>query len=345
MSARVLILVCALLVPALVSCSHDACCPVNRGDTVVAIQDGSVLDARSIVSPAVIALGLALEGSDLSMSVQDTNGDDARALAIAGAVAADEQVVAAVVAPFTRLPADARDELLRSGVPVLSLSQLVGPPDGGGAPFRSLVGSVRREAIALVGLSGRHRVCLATDDTDASAVLAGAVRRAAAQRLRRVSLGQTDGCASLIWTGSELAVGAVVGSVGPTTLVLGDAARTDAVVRRPGGVHGRILAACPCADLSTSAGPAAQLFVHDYQEATGLDVGPYAVEGFDAGRILRSRLEQKPGRESAAAAVQGLAAFHGVAADYRWVDGSLELPEVRSYRAVGVRWLGAVASY
>jgi hypothetical protein len=27
-----------------------------------------------------------------------------------------------------------------------------------------------------------------------------------------------------------------------------------------------------------------------------------------------------------------------VAADYRWVDGSLEQPGIRSYRAIGVRW-------
>ena len=35
---------------------------------------------------------------------------------------------------------------------------------------------------------------------------------------------------------------------------------------------------------------------------------------------------------------------HGLAADYRWVDASLEQPGVRSYRAVGVRWLSADAS-
>jgi hypothetical protein len=344
MSKRALSLAFVLLAPTFVACWPDACCPVKPVYEVVAIQDGSALDARSIVSPAVLALGIALAGTDLSMSVQDTEGDDARAVEIAGSLADDERVVAVVVAPFTRLPAEGRDELLRSNVPVVSLSQLVAPPDREGAAFRSLVGSVRREAQALVGLAGAHRVCLATEGNGSSAVLSGAVRRAVAEPLRRVTLGATEGCGSLIWTGSGPAVGAVVGTLGATTLVVGDAARTDSVVRRPGGVHGRILAACPCADVSTSTRPEAQRFLHDYQEATGLDAGPYAVEGSDAGGILLSALEQDPSRDAAAAAVEGLDAFHGLGADYRWIDGSLDQPGVRLYRAVGVRWLSADAS-
>ena len=310
---------------------------------MVAIQDGSVPDARSIVSPAVLALALALEGTGLSMVVDDTQGDGARAVAIAEAVAADQRVVAVVVAPFTRLPTEARDGLLRSGVPILSLSELVGPPDRRGAPFLTFVGSVRREAEALVGLAGAHRVCLAGDGSPPSAVLAAAVRRAAPRAPRRVSLDAIAGCASLIWTGSEPAVDALIGAIRRTALVLGDAGRTDAAIRRTGGVDDPIVAACPCADVSTSARPAAQRFVHDYQAATGLDAGPYAVEGFDAGRILRSRLGGAD-RAVAASVIGGLAAFRGLAADYRWVGGSLQHPAVRSYRAVGVRWLSTGSS-
>jgi hypothetical protein len=343
MSARGVVLAFVSLVPALAACSSP-CCPAPAVPEVVAIQDGSVPDARSIVSPAVLALGLALEGAGLSMVALDTEGDDARAVAIAEAVASDRRVVAVVVAPFTRLPEEGRDGLLRSGVPVLSLSELVGPPNRRGLPFLTLVGSVRREGEALVGLAGGRRVCLAGDGSRPSTVLAAAVRRAATRPPRRVSLDSVAGCGSLIWTGSEPAVDAFVDTIGRTALVLGDAGRTDAVVRRAGGVHHRIVAACPCADVSTSARPAAQRFVHDYQAATGLDAGPYAVEGFDAGRILRSRLGAAAGRAVAASRLGGLSAFHGLAADYRWVGGSLQQPGVRSYRAVGVRWLSTGSS-
>jgi hypothetical protein len=343
MSAPAAFLAFVSLVPAVAACSSP-CCPVPAAPEVVAIQDGSVPDARSIVSPAVLALDLALEGTGLSMVVDDTQGDDARAVAIAEAVASDQRVVAVVVAPFTRLPAEGRDGLLRSGIPILSLSELVGPPDRRGVPFLTLVGSVRQEAETLVGLAGGHRVCLAGDGSPPSAVLAAAVRRAATRPPRGVSLDAIAGCGSLIWTGSEPAVDALVGAIRRTALVLSDAARTDAAVRRPGGVHDRMVAACPCADVSTSARPAAQRFVHDFQAATGLDAGPYAVEGFDAGRILRSRLGAAAARAAAASALAGLATFHGLTADYRWVGESLRHPTVRSYRATGVRWLSTGSS-
>jgi hypothetical protein len=289
------------------------------GPRLVVFQDGSLPDAREVVSPGVLGIRAALEGGELKIAVADTGGDPSLAIDLARETAADDGVVAAAVAPFTSLPPEAYSALLAADLAVLSLSQY-DPRPAPQVPWRAFVGSTEAQATAAAAwlLDRGARPCLPRDDPPWSQVLPG--------------IGD-DGCDATVWTGPATEVPSVPPD---TVLFLGDRARTQAFLQAWWPDRPRTVAVCGCADLTTSAEPRAQRFAHIYQATTGLDPGPYAAEGYDLGRFLAA---QPPSRASIAAAVEGLEAYRGAAGHYAWGRGGvLKEPSVRIYLATALRW-------
>jgi hypothetical protein len=144
------------------------------------------------------------------------------------------------------------------------------------------------------------------------------------------------GCAGIVFGGSASAAATLRGET-MAPLVLTDQARTQGYLGAA-SPDGRTFGVCGCLDLTTSAAPTIQAFVHDYQEATGLDPGPYAAEGFDTGALLLGAIGAT--RQDAAAAIEALSEYDGVAGTYRWdASGALTEPFVRRYVAERVRWI------
>ncbi|HEX5951373.1 MAG TPA: hypothetical protein VFZ96_10240, partial [Actinomycetota bacterium] len=98
-----------------------------------------------------------------------------------------------------------------------------------------------------------------------------------------------------------------------------------------------------CVDVSTSFDLAAQRFIQDYQSEFGLPPGPYAVEAWDAARILVGAFrEGATTRKAVGVALSALRTFDGLARAYRFgPDGDLQegRRSVRLSRVEGGRWL------
>jgi branched-chain amino acid transport system substrate-binding protein len=350
-----------LVAASIVACSHEALPGSAPAYRVVVVQDDSVPDSRDLVTPAVLGLQLALaEAPGIGLEVLDTGGDPARALAAARSAASDPSVLAAVIAPFTFMPAEAVDSLLAARVPVLSLSSIDEPPSRGAHPaWRRFVAPVGAMARALVQVAAnlypKAPVCVLGEDTPWSVRLRIAIGlNHTGVRTRTVTSPvpaaletiRAKGCRTAVWTGTAPGAVALEEAVeGKAELVLDDAARTDGyLVSRWPSAPGA-LAVCSCSDLSTSEDPNAQLFVHDYQASTGLDAGPFAVEGFDVGTWIVRSVRVGPTRQQVTERVAASTRFGGLTHTYRWDDrGVLDREVLRVYRAVGLRWLVAPAA-
>ncbi len=352
MHIRSLLLVSVAI--SLVGCSHEhAAAPVRR---VAVLQVGSLPEARDLVTPAVLGLQLAIsQAPGAEVTLLDTGGDDSRTLAAARSVAGDASVVAVVVAPFTPMPAEAREALLSAGVPMLSLSALDDRPAGRPhPPWRRFVASVSVQARALLRVAGnlhrREPTCVLGEDTAWSERLRAEIDRIhLGIRVKPVDSVPSEarapvlstGCGAALWTGTAPGAGALDMAIGGRIpLVLDDAARTGGFLtsRWPGGSS--VLAVCSCADFSTRGDPVAQRFVHDYQATTGLDAGPFAVEGFDVGTWIARALQVGPSRGQVAARLARVTRFAGIARTYAWDrDGRSRDEGLRVYRAIGVHWI------
>jgi len=324
----------ALLATSLVACTRadDEGLPV-----VVVIQDGTAPDAREVISPAILGFELGLEGSGLMTRIVDVGDLDPEALA------RDPDVVAVMVAPFTGLGRAAAARLASAGLPIASLSE-IGPRHREGSTLRRFVPSLEVHARSLAGLGRGGSPCVAGDGSAWSDALAAAV--AARTTLVGAPAGVVRaaadaGCTTLIWTGAgdgATEVAALLSARAPRIrLVLAARARTASVAETLGSPADAV---CPCADLSTSSAPSAQRFLHELQAATGLDPGPYAVEGYDAGRLIGRSATGGRTRREVAASLAEVEHLGGVVARYRWrPTGDLIRPSVRMYERVGLRWL------
>jgi len=311
---------------------------------VLVIQDPSVPDARNIVTPAVLGVELGLEGSGLRTRVV---GPDVLG---AGRGSVDEDVVAAVIAPFTD-PSDGTLTTLGDAlVPIVSLSDLTEGSPSEAPPMRALVPpvDVSADAARPAGCAAGDGSAWSEEFLDALAPVArlpggpAEVAAAAADR----------GCEGVVWSGDASGGAALAGFLSDT------APQVILTVAAPGRTPGSadeiplgvaVSGLCPCVDLTTSTAPAAQRFLHRYQAANGLEAGPFAVEGFDAGRLLADLASASATREALADALATIDRFEGLAGTYAWdEDGDLVDPIVRMYERVGFRWLarppGRVAS-
>jgi hypothetical protein len=104
----------------------------------------------------------------------------------------------------------------------------------------------------------------------------------------------------------------------------------------------RLLATCGCADNTLSRDPGLQRFIHDYQTESGGAPGAFAVEAYDAGRLLLELAGRGGGRAMVAGELGGLTEVEGLLGTYRFEPGGA----LRSgptppgaWRAFGSRWL------
>jgi branched-chain amino acid transport system substrate-binding protein len=335
---------------------------------VAFFQDLSLDDSAELVSPSFRALELALQeervgGVTLAVVPFDTHGDPGAALTFARQVVADPSYVEVVVAPFWSPSPQVQDVFAAGGIPVISLSASDGPPGSGGVWRRLVVGETAQSSWFAATLDARAppgtEVCLGGDGS----VLASSLQALVATSVTRTTMGFTAttgdsgalataishiraaGCRSVGWTGfpdgaRALRDGLTAAELSRVTIVGSDAMKVRSYLSGTAGAEGTLVT-CPCADVTTSADPAAQRMVHDYQSATGREPGAYAAEGWDVAHLLLGVIERGARTKAdVRAAVATMTEVSGIAGPYRFAgDGSVDTVDPRVYRAEGLRWI------
>jgi hypothetical protein len=313
---------------------------------VAFVRDNSLPDTDEHALPALQGAQLAFQTAALAdpdaapihLELVDV-GEDPSALE---EVAVDPSFVAAIVAPGA-------DVDLPEGLPAVSLSGLVPASDA----RTRLVPPIWTTARTLAR-TVRNALCVLSEDPPpdplgelvADRADEPAVTVAAEEVAGEIS---ERGCGTVVWTGGPDAGADVAAALEGTGVDLagGDRLLDHDFLAEAGAAAEGARAFCPCADVSTSTAFAARRFIQDYQSEFGSAPAAYAVEGWDAGHLIRLAIrEGAPTREDVGAWLGGVAAHRGVAGTYRFgTDGELLDPAgtVRVYRVVGGRWLSAPA--
>ncbi|MGZ8578485.1 MAG: branched-chain amino acid ABC transporter substrate-binding protein, partial [Actinomycetota bacterium] len=326
--------------------------------------------ARLAFSNAEVVTGLAV---DVEVVAYDTEGDPTRADEIAAEIVTTPEIVAAIGAPGLTDQAAIGDALDAAGVPWISLSGAgSGLGDRDWTGWRRLVadqvvqGTVLAQTVDALKASG-HGVCLLGDGTaPARSLLGAAVRTLQAEIVLRAAVpgAQPDvaaavgdvaeaGCGVVLWGGEGSAGAALRGQLVREGLrrvafVGSDRIRDQSFLEAAGRAGEGTLATCPSVDVSTSTDLAAQRFIQDYQSEFGLPPGPYAVEAWDAARMLVAAFRGGAvERGPVSAALEVMRTFDGLAGTYRFGFGG-DLADaaasVRISRVEGGRWLEIATS-
>jgi Periplasmic binding protein len=349
-------------------CTGSGASTETPGPRIAYLFDGSLPDADLVTSPALAGLELAAhEAGGVEIEPLNVGADRDEVTASLRELGGDRDVLAAVVAPWTAPPADAIELLATDGVPVVTLSWAWGPPRGGDDPWRSLAAGRAREAVML--LSGAAAagpddggLCLAADDHttsralletaaelgeamgDPPIVMVGVVEGEEAVNADAVAARIRDACCPVLaWIGGAPAATSVLASIpDPPTVIGTSRMKTDEGLSL-GSSEGRVLTVCACADVSLWTEPTTQRFVHDVQAESGAPPGPFALEAYDAGRLLVGLLRGADGsREGLARSLDGLTGFEGLVGSYAFApDGSrvVDPAAAGAWRAAGSRWL------
>jgi branched-chain amino acid transport system substrate-binding protein len=267
---------------------------------------------------------------------------------IAEEVAGDPSYVAAIAAPG--LPdqqpiADALD-----GMPFLSLSDR-GAMLGEDLAWLRFVAPLRDLATRLGRLAESHRsshrgVCLA--EADELDPLARYTRRSLSSDVNVTSAKGADDvtsarCGVVIWSGDGLGAAAIaVGLDADVRLIGGPSLRDGDFIEDAGASAEGALSVCSCADVSNSLDLAARRFIQTFQSENGTAPGPYALEAWDAARMIIGGIDAAgPSRGELASWFSGVTRFDGLAGSYSWTDGELVSPSkfIRTYEVVGGRWV------
>jgi hypothetical protein len=346
--------------PTIAPSSSPAPAPV----TIAYLQDGSVPDNFEVIAPAQLAIRLAVleavQRGDLPpgsfVAAFDIGGGPEEALEVARDIVANSAVAIAVEAPLTRIWPSARAELLDAGMPILSLSGLQGAPVEG--VWLRMVASVEREADLIARrLTHHRRACLMGAGSTAFATETVAALESSLGERRPVTVSVIEerhgvvsriaaaGCSVVAWSGTATGAAWLRAALdrqglGRLPLVVLDPARTVSFLEAIASTRGRTKAFCACLDISTSAEPEAITLLHAFQANFGIQLGPFGVEGWDAGTLIVESAGDRPSRASFAAALDALTSFRGLAGTYRFDgDGERSDAPVYSYRATGARWL------
>ena len=348
--------------------------PVTLTVAFVEALDGE--DAADRVAPAFQGARLAFSNAevvtglpvDVEVVAYDTEGDPARTTEIAAEIASTPEIVAAIGAPGLTRQAVLGDALDAAGVPWISLSGAgSGLGDRGWTGWRRLVadqvvqGTVLARTVDALTAS-EQGVCLLGDGTAPARSLLGAAVGALDSRVvlrAAVPEAQPDvataagavaeaGCGVVLW-GGEGSLGAalrrqlVEDHLRRVVFVGSERIRDQGFLEAVGKAGEGTLAICPCVDVSTSTDLAAQRFIQDYQSEFGLPPGPYAVEAWDAARMLVAAFrEGAVTRETVRTALEVSTAFDGLARIYRSdLGGDLAEPAatLRLSQVEGGRWL------
>lgn len=344
--------------------------------TVAFVEATNLEPPGDRIAPAYQGVKLALATAELGgglpatveVEVLETGGTVAGTLEVAADIVADPRVVAVVAAPGLPWQTVLGDALEAARVPWISLSSAgIALGARGWTGWRRLVADQVAEGEALGrDLHGLHRaragLCALTERgipagrmLDAAARTAGApvlldavVEDSPASVNAAVDAVAGSGCGAVLWAG-EGSVGAslrrrlVEVGLGRVPFVGTQRIRDAGFLEAAGRAAEGVLAVCPCVDVSTSMRLAHQRFIQDYQAEFGLAPGPYAVEGWDAARLLISAFRADAlERSEIRAALARTSVFEGLAATYRFGPGgelAQPLLAVRTYRVEGGRWL------
>jgi len=300
----------------------------------------------------------------------DTGGDAATAAAAAREIVEDPTFVGAIAAPSLteREQSAAGNVLDPAGVPTITLSPL-GPnlSKRGWTVWRRTVADVTIEGRTIAAFvdsvpSLRRGACALGDGSPGSRALLGAVvasttsevvlrwHTAAAEpgSLRVASAVSRARCGVVVWGGSST-LGALVRRAlheaggRRIAFVGGDAMKDPAYLSVSGRAGLGTVAACPCADLSTSTDLAAQRFIQDYQADFGLPPGAFAAEAWDAaGMLVRAFRAGASSRSEVLASLRGKDRFRGLANTYVFEPTGELAPgaaRVHLYRDQAGRWM------
>jgi branched-chain amino acid transport system substrate-binding protein len=292
----------------------------------------------------------AREGAAFTIGIVafDIDGNIETGREIAEEIAGDPSYVAAIAAPGLpeqRPVADALD-----GMPFLSLS------DRGAmlsedrawlrfvAPLRDLGTKLGR--LAESRRSSRRGVCLAqADELDP---LARHTRRSLSSDVHVTSARGADDvtsarCGVVVWSGYGRGAAAIaVGLDADVRLIGGPGLRDGDFIEDAGASAEGALSVCSCADVSNSLDLAARRFIQTFQSENGAAPGPYALEAWDAARMIIVGIDAAgPSRGELASWFSGVTRFDGLAGSYSWTDGELASPStfIRTYEVVGGRWV------
>ena len=292
----------------------------------------------------------AREGAAFTIGIVafDIEGSVETAGEIAAEIAADPSYVAVIAAP--ELPEQrAIAEALR-GTPFLSLSDRgVVVSEGGAslrfvAPLPDLATNLARLAESL--RSSRRRVCLAA--SGGPNPLARYTRRSLSPDVRvRLANGGDDvtsaRCGVVVWSGEGVGGAAIAVRLdADVRLIGGPGLRDGDFIRDAGEAAEGVLSVCSCADVSNSLDLAARRFIQTYQAENGTAPGPYALEAWDAGRVIVEGLDAAgPSRAQLTSWLGGVTRFDGLARSYSWIGEELASPRtfIRTYEVVGGRWV------
>ena len=340
--------------------------PPPSADRIAFLFDGSTGDADLVSGPALAGLELAArQAGGVDVEPVNVGVDPSDALAALEELGDDSGVAAAVVGPGTPPPEGAVESLARAGLPVVSLSWAWGPPADDPRLWLSLAARKAEEARALIRAAPRSvrsgPLCAAGDPHVMSRALlrkVGRMRRPTEpSRVNPTGIVDPErpgtaetvaarlsdlGCRVLVWTGgAEAAALLVPAASGSPELVATSRLKTDdGLALAEAGV--RVSTVCACADVALSVRPALQRFVHDFQAESGSAPGPYAVEAYDAGRLLMEQLRLGEGtRGELVMRLAALDGFPGLVGPYARRPGSAPsfvAASVGVWRAAGSRW-------
>jgi substrate-binding family protein len=358
------------LIVVTVACTGNVSRSAATLPTIAFLFDGSPSDAELVTSPALAGLELAaheaggvqIEPVDVGLSLDDVT-------ASLRDLGEDRGVAAAVIAPWTAPPDGAIELLAAAGVPVVTLSWAWGPPREGSGLWVSFAADRARDAVIL--LSGADVApdgmapCLASDDPITSRALfstaeqlgeaagdpgiqaVGFVQPERAATASAVAARMRDlGCPVLVWIGGADVAASVLSSVPDQPLIVGTSRMKTDDGLELASPETQVFTVCACVDVSLSTDETSQRFVHDLQAESGAPPGPFAVEAYDAGRLLIGLLEGGATRERAATGLEDLTRFRGLAETYRFGSDGTRTPESLSaglWRAAGSRWLPGTA--
>jgi branched-chain amino acid transport system substrate-binding protein len=344
---------------------------------VAFLQDLSSDEAAARATPAFQGAKLAFDTASLREGLPfpvelvslDTGDDPATAASAAREIVADPAFVGAIAAPSLteREQAAAGNLLDPAGVPTITLSPL-GPnlSNPGWTAWRRAVADVTSEGQTIAAFvdslrSPRRGACLLGDGSPGSRALLGAVaasttsevvlrwHTAAAEpgSLRVARAVSRSRCGVVVWGGSST-TGALIRRAlheagGRRVAFVGGDAMKDPMYLSVSGRAGLgTVAACPCADLSTSTDLAAQRFIQDYQADFGLPPGAFAAEAWDLAGMFVGALRDGASRAEVLASLWRTDRFEGLAGTYVFQpDGELTpgSARVRLFRDEGGRWI------
>jgi branched-chain amino acid transport system substrate-binding protein len=314
--------------PLLISAACAASAPGTDDNVRIAfVQDLSAPDADEHVQPARQAAELAVamhapEGTPVELVTFDLPEEPSAIEEISS----DPSFVAAIVGPGADGSA-----LAEAGVPTVSVST-AGPTPADGS-WRRFVAPIDVVAEAVAAELAGFEPCVLSEEPPPDALASLLTDRlgepaATLDPAEAPPFAEANGCDAVAWAGSPDPGAELARALPDGVAILGGDRLLDPDFLDAGSAAEGARAACACADLSLSTDPEAMRFIQDYQSEFGTAPGPYAVEAWDAAKVILSALSGGSGREVVAAALRDLEVFEGLGTTYRLAaTGELAHPE------------------